>query len=233
MAVAYNSKIVTDGLVLCLDTGNLKCYPGIGTNTFDLSLTKLNGVLTNGASYSSSEGGKIVFDGTNDYINFGNSYTNLDLSNKSFQAWIKKLGSSQKGIIDKEFDTGGENYGGWGFWTQSNNKLWWWSQGFKDLKDDGPLSITLGSWTNVAVTYDITTKTASFYINGILNSQKTDVTIVDKSSGSANLVIGALRSGLTNFYFDGDISIVSAYNRVLSSQEIQQNFNATKGRYGL
>jgi prepilin-type N-terminal cleavage/methylation domain-containing protein len=226
-------NIVKDGLVINLDAGNVSSYPGTGTTWLDLSISGNNGTLVNGVGYNSSNGGELVFDGVNDYVNFGNSYIDLDLSDKSFQVWLKKIGSSQKGVIDKEFDTGGENYGGWGFWIQPNNKLWWWSQGFKDLRDDGPISIVSGVWTNVAVTYDITTKTASFYINGQFNSQKTDISIVDKPSGVSNLVVGALRSGLANFYFDGNISILSAYNKVLSLGEIQQNFNATRGRFGL
>jgi len=232
MGVYGGPDVVESNLILSLDAANFKSYSGIGTTVSNL-VSINNGTLINGPTYDSSNGGSFSFDGTNDYINFGSGITSLDLTDKTFQAWIKKIGSSQKGIIDKEFDTGGENYGGWGFWTQSNNKLWWWSQGSKDLFDDGPLTINLGSWTNVAVSYNNTTKTAKFYINGILNSTKSDLTIVDKASGSANLVVGALRNGFSTFYFDGNISIVSAYNSILTDNEIRKNYIATKSRYSL
>ena len=67
MAVGYNPKIITDGLVLCLDAGNTKSYPGSGTSWSDLSGQGNTGTLVNGPTYSSADGGSIVFDGSNDY----------------------------------------------------------------------------------------------------------------------------------------------------------------------
>ena len=101
------------------------------------------------------------------------------------------------------------------------------------MLDNGDLTITLGTWTNVAVSYDYSSKTANFYINGILNSSVSDETIVENSSGGASLIIGALRNNFSNFQFDGNISNVLAYNSLLSSEEIQQNFNALRGRFGI
>jgi hypothetical protein len=231
MAVGYNPRTVTDGLVLCLDAANPKSYPGSGTTWSDLQ-SKINGTFTNGTTFSTSNNGAVVFDGVDDYVTFGTSFTSLDLIDKSFQCWINKIGSSHKSIIDKDFDNGAPNYGGWGFWIQSNNKLWWWNHANLDLLDDGLNTVTNGVWTNVAVTYNNTTKTANFYINGILNSSKTNINIVEKSSGSAPLLVGSLR-GAIGFYFDGSISLVLAYNRILTAAEIQQNFNATRSRYGI
>jgi hypothetical protein len=69
MAVFKNSSpIVTDGLVLYLDAGNVKSYPTTGTTWTDLVGVN-NGVLTNGPTFNPSNGGSIVFDGTNDYVN--------------------------------------------------------------------------------------------------------------------------------------------------------------------
>ena len=68
MGVLYNSRIVTDGLVLCLDAGDKMSYPGAGTTWTDLSKNKNNGTLTNGPTFDSANGGSIVLDGTNDYI---------------------------------------------------------------------------------------------------------------------------------------------------------------------
>lgn len=231
MGVYSGTKIVNDKLVLLVDAGNTKSYPGSGTTWTDVSSVNNNGTLTNGPTYNSGNGGSIVFDGLTQYVNLGSTYTGLDLIDKSFQCWIKKTGASAKGIVDKDFDNGAPNYGGWGFWVQSNNKLWWWAHPNLDLLDDGSLTVSNTTWTNVAVTWNSTTKTANFYINGTLNSTKTNASIVEKVSGSANLVIGASRNTTTPF--DGNISYVSAYTRVLSAAEILQNYNATKTRYGL
>ena len=159
------------------------------------------------------------------------TYTGLDLIDKSIQCWVKKTGASAKGIVDKDFDNGAPNYGGWGFWVQANNKLWWWNHANLDLLDDGALTVSNTTWTNVAVTWNSTTKTANFYINGTLNSSKTNASIVEKASGSANLVVGAFRN--TTNTFDGSIAVVKAYNRLLTASEISQNFNALRGRFGI
>ena len=69
MAFNYSPKIVTNGLVLCLDAGNVKSYVSGSTTWTDLSPTQKNGILTNGPTFNSSNGGSIVFDGVDDYIN--------------------------------------------------------------------------------------------------------------------------------------------------------------------
>ena len=186
MGAYTGPEIVNTGLVLALDAGNIKSYPGSGTTWTDRSGLGNTGTLTNGPTYSN---GAIVFDGVDDLVNFGSTYTGLDLIDKSIQCWVKKTGASAKGIVDKDFDNGAPNYGGWGFWVQANNKLWWWPHPNLDLLDDGALTVSNTTWTNVAVTWNSTTKTANFYINGTLNSSKTNVSIVEKASGSANLVV--------------------------------------------
>ena len=64
MAFNYSPKIVTDGLVLCLDAGNPNSYPGSGNTWTDLSRGRNNGTLTNGPTFDSGNGGSIVFDGS-------------------------------------------------------------------------------------------------------------------------------------------------------------------------
>lgn len=224
-------KIITTNLVFYADAGISSSYSGSGNDWKDIQGGNI-GTLTNGASYSSADGGSISFDGSNDYVDYGTGLTSLDQKNKTIQVWFKKTGSSQKGIVDKEFDNNGPNYGGWGFWTQSNNKLWWWNHGGLDLKDDGSLTFSLNTWTNVAVSWHNTSKTAKFYINGSLNSTKTNANIVEKASGNAKFLIGSLRNNLSGYSFDGNIASVAAYDAVLSDADILSNYNTLKGRYG-
>ena len=68
MAFNFSPKIVTNGLVLALDAANTKSYPGSGTVWSDLTPNGNNGALTNGPTFNSANGGSIVFDGTNDYL---------------------------------------------------------------------------------------------------------------------------------------------------------------------
>jgi hypothetical protein len=64
MAIFNNPRIITDGLVLALDAGNPKSYPGSGTAWTDLSGNGNTGTLVNGTGYNSGNGGSLVFDGS-------------------------------------------------------------------------------------------------------------------------------------------------------------------------
>jgi len=91
MAFSYSPKIATDGLVLCLDAANNRSYPGSGTAWTDLSRGGNNGALTNGPTFNSANGGSIVFDGTNDYVQVTSPFGDIDWSLRawSFSAWMK------------------------------------------------------------------------------------------------------------------------------------------------
>ena len=192
-----------------------------------------HGTLTNmdpGTDWVPS-GGKLAldFDGVDDNVNAGTGFKLVDLTSKTISAWINKAGSSQKGIVDKEFDNAGGNYGGWGFWTQTNNKLWWWNHANKDIKDNGPNSISLNQWNHVSIAWDSAQNSASFFINGIKNSTISDSTIVEKPSGNAQLLIGSMRNNLATFQFDGQIDDVRIYNRALTPQEILLLYTGGRG----
>ena len=71
MSLNHSPKIVTNGLVLCLDAADKKSYPGTGTTWFDRSGNGNNGILVNSPTFNSGNGGSIVFVGHNDYVNCG------------------------------------------------------------------------------------------------------------------------------------------------------------------
>lgn len=226
-------NIVTNGLVFYVDVANIKSYSS-GLSLVDLVTTSVSGQLTNGPTYSSSNNGCIIFDGVNDYVNFGDKNLGLDLISKSFCAWVYLSSSlaNPTGIIDKDFDIAPGNNGGWGFWIGSDRKLWWWNTSNQDIRDNGSRTVGTNVWCHVAVAYNSSTKNASFYINGTLNSSVTNASINEVSSGAQSLVIGCIRDGVGAF-LNGRIANVSAYNRLLSASEILQNYNATKTRFGL
>jgi len=87
MGIAYNPRIVTDGLVLCLDAGNPKSYPGSGNTAFDLTRSGYNFELTNGATTNPSNLGVFSFDGVDDYLNT----TSIDSSFWNSGSWTVSL----------------------------------------------------------------------------------------------------------------------------------------------
>jgi hypothetical protein len=65
----YKGKLVTSGLILALDAGNLISYSGAGTTWFDMTSNANNGTLVNGVTYSGGTTPSMVFDGVDDYVN--------------------------------------------------------------------------------------------------------------------------------------------------------------------
>jgi len=240
LAANFNyENIVTNGLVFNTDAGFIGSYPTTSSVWYDISGGNITGSLINTPVFNSSRSGSLLFNGSNNYVNFGNQNLGIDLTNKSFCAWVNLSASlaNPTSIIDKQFDNTPplNNYGGWGFWIGSNRKLWWWNMPNQDIIDTGSATIGTNVWTHVAVTYNNSTKNASFYINGALNSSISNSNIVEQSSGTQPLAIAVARLNQINQagYINGAIANVLVYNRVLSITEIQQNYNNQKGRFGL
>ena len=90
MGLAHSPRIVIDGLVLALDAGNTKSYSGSGTAWTD-TVGGNHGTLTNGPTFSSLNGGSIVFDGTNDYVQVSaSSDLNFGTGNFTIEGWFNK-----------------------------------------------------------------------------------------------------------------------------------------------
>jgi len=220
MGLVHSPKIVTDGLVLALDAGNVKSYPGSGTTWYDKSGNGNNGILTNGPTFAS---GSIVFDGVDDYVNLGISPTTLleGTIPTTISAWFRTDIQSQQMIFGngnssrfyiEVFNNSGTFVAHWGFGDTQNSLT---SQAI----------ITVGEWYNYTATYD------GNVAKGYLNGNNTDTQTIGTKSYAGNMQIG--NYGLDGLWFNGDIATLLTYNRTLTSQEILQNYNATKGRFGL
>jgi hypothetical protein len=222
--------IVTDGLILHLDAGDSSSYPGSGTTWSDLSGQGNNATLTNGPTYSSADGGSIVFDGSNDYVTTGNELDPVadglfadSSSSWSVTSWFNSdtVASGDRAITGKGGGTG-----------SSATYVTYQSSGNLNVRLRGGTittvsSISANTWYQVTVTWDGTT--AKSYLNGAFT---TNLAVGTASKQTNNFCIGATASGVNNF-FDGKISFTSVYDRALTAAEVTQNFDALKGRYGL
>ena len=230
--------IITDGLVLALDAGNTKSYPGSGTTWTDKSGFENNGTLINGPTFNSSNLGSIVFDGVDDYVNCGNRTSlNFERNNSfSFSFWIYPISTANSGGIASKYDISNK---GWTVGTFNGHI----SLVLRNTLTTNDIvvatannTVLINNWYFVTVTYNGNSNATgvSFYINGIktLNDVITRNALTADISNTANFEIGG-RTLVNQVYYTGRISIFSTYNRELTSQEIQQNYNATKSRYGL
>jgi len=232
MAVGYNPKIVTDGLVLCLDAGNTKSYPGSGTSWSDLSGNGNDATLTNGPTYDSLGGGCFDFDGSNDFAEVSDNST-LDMETAwSIETWCRREGSpggvTFAKIISKwenyflalDFSNGADIYGCVG--TGNGHTC----LGGGSERDN---ELPLNAWAHLMITYSESSGVARIYYNGTqIESWNASVT----ASSNSPLSIGCRsQSGVRDQYFNGKISVARVYNKALTASEILQNYNAVKGRY--
>lgn len=192
---------------------------------YDLSSNSYSGTLTNGVSYSSSNNGYFVFDGTNDYIDFQNP-SGLDLySQMTLSAWMKTSVTTYQSILARGRGnsqwSGYElavNAGGAARVTAEN------AAGTSTTFDLVTGQIADNVWHNVVFTYNGTT--GIIYIDGVLQNTATGTF----TSNSWYNYIGRRNASA---YFNGNIGKVSIYNRALSSAEVKQNFDSIRGRYGI
>lgn len=216
MAVNYNPKIVTNGLVLCLDAANTKSYPGSGTTWFDLSGQGNHGTLTNGPTYSALGGGSILLDGVDDVI-IGNMSSFPSVTGFTSVTWFRiNVRNKEQQFFNLK--------GGMQFYVATNNVLNTSSYGSLP----GTTSIQANTWYMACLTRNATTSAAISYLNGNVETVGTLPTY-----GAVTQYYGGNYVGGGPYHLNGYLSVGMFYNRVLSQAEIQQNFNAMRGRYGI
>ena len=234
MSIDYSPKIVSDGLVFCMDFASVKCYPGSGASCRDLSGNNFNGELINSPPYTSSTNNKFFsFNGATNsrLIKIPNS-TLLDTQTPSVEVWIKTGATTQygfwfeKGTVNSQYSL-----------FQHENVIYWRQSaagaGLIDLITNTPSTAGLNTtnWFQVTGTY--VSGSRKLYVNGILkNSDSATGTIATSNGGMSIGVYGGYIGG-RGYWYTGDIAIVRVYNKVLLASEVLNNYNALKNRFGL
>lgn len=232
MAIAYNPSTISQNLVLCLDAANTKSYPGSGTAWSDISGYSNNGTLTNGPTFSSTNGGNIVFDGTNDYLVANNSTTfNNNIGTVEFMIFINSF-TNADWIV---YGIGSGAYAQWyiryfggslDFAFGGIGKTLSYSFTGGTLTTNFPTS----TWRHVVAVYDCSAGTGTIYINGTSVTAMTSATNTNASWTPANLYLGGYSwDGYSNTKF----AFARIYNVGLTAAQVSQNFNATRGRFGV
>jgi hypothetical protein len=223
MGLGHSPRIVTDGLVLALDAGNTKSYPGSGTTWTDLSGNGNNGTLENDVGFDGGNGGALSFDGVNDYANFGNILVPTSSSSYTVSVWCYRNRNNvgYEELLSQWTSASSNNSFFFGF----NNSNVRFTDNWNNVVVSG--AGNTGVWMNLVGVY--ITSNAYIFLNGNLSATKGSGF---SYTGTGAFVIG--RQGeLNSEYFSGNISQVSIYNKALTASEVQQNFNALRGRYGI
>ena len=220
-APAPAPSIVTEGLVFYVDAGDTSSYSGSGTTWSDLSGNGVNGTLVNGPTYSSDDGGKIVFDNSNDYVNFSSPSVAFGDGDFAMEIWVKFTSAPDQ--FDQIMQ--GRNPDATGvFWGYRHGNL-----DFVNNNDSYPLLRktwpTQNEWTHLVLTRDAS-KTVSLYRNGILD----DGTIYNAMSfGQTEISIGSS----FGYNVGREVGLARLYvNKGLSADEVVLNYNDAKSRFG-
>ena len=230
MGFSRGPNIVRDGLVLALDAGAVRSYPGSGTTWYDLSGNGNNGTLYNDPTFDSANGGSLSFDGTNDYTSISypvfSSPTQLTIG-----GWFRKVsgGSNYETVLHQSTDT---TIGGSAYWfgvalddtitaTIGARTGVGWSAGQTNIVVD------YNKWYNVFASWNGSSVTV--YVNGEFNKSYSLTTYSDPGTVTR---IGA-SGDASGYLFSGFVGPTFIYTKALTSQEVSQNYNAQKSRFGL
>jgi hypothetical protein len=250
----HKASIVTDGLVLALDAGNIISYVSGSTTAYNLSGSSastsggtlsvdFNGTLTNGTGYDSGNGGSWNFDGTNDYIEI--PFETI-LNDCSFEMWFKATSTK---IYQYPLSIRNNNVGNsYAFFLDMNDQdgsgfaqtMWaYWNSGGSP-NSVVPKTGTFGDWNDSTWRHYVFTRSTTVapytlhYMNGNLVgniSRNGEQTTQFGNGAGYKLYLGSY-AGIT-LNFPGYEAVVRIYNKVLSAAEVSQNFNAQRSRFGI
>ena len=229
------TPIIVDGLVFNMDAANRACYPRTGTTATD-TIGNKTGTIS-GATFVDNGINAFEFDGSDDYIDFGDS-DNLSFGNGttdspfSISAWIKPVDNARFRIAFKWSTTLREYYfqiaGGGALQVSINSSL------NVYIGRNGQTTISENVWSHVVMTYDGSgnKNNINIYLNGVLDNDSaiSSGTYTAMSNTSQPFEIGRYSGGS---YANGQIANTQIYNLTLSTSEVLHNYNALKGRFGL
>ena len=241
MGISVGQDMIQDGLVLSLDASDKNSYPGSGTTWFDVSGAGYNSTLTNGPTFSTNNGGVIVFDGADDYVQIpSNNYWNSNVfgtaTNFTIACWAKPDLYENWDTLISKIDL--NVVGGW-YSANEGPAIWTDVSGFVAVFSSGVCCNPGGSilqifyptsntqkWFNLCLTGDGTT--LRFYVDGaevgntLISNRTYPVTVSN---------VGPTLGWRQNW--KGQMGNALFYTRGLTASEVLQNYNAMKSRFGL
>ena len=230
--IVLEKLIVSNGIQLYLDAGHNGSYPGSGNTWSDISGNGKVATLYNAPTYSATNGGILTFAKAS--YKYAETTTNLgNMSNWTVEIWAKLnsiLAAGQNAFVTNVFDGLNLNYSlGSNIQANSNPTAGFFNGAWRNAPATGVLST--GVWYHLVGTYD--GATISYYVNtGLVNS----LSYAGTASSGGNTRIARRWDSPdndSNNFVDGIIPIVRIYNRALAQAEITQNFNQSRGRYGI
>ena len=218
MALHHNPRIVTSGLVLALDAADVNSYPGSGTTWKDLSGNGYNADISN---YDNTPTFSSKFKGTFDFSSGARFYIDISALNNTNPYTVIWCGQ----------DGGGDEYGGISrneIWEPGNHLIGW---------QRGAINTDSGRDSNTNATGDEfiichVNNTDNNSVDQYLNGAYYGTFIYTSWAAKERWTFGTRGDGAGHQY-TGKMSTVQMYSRALSADEVLQNYEAQKTRFGL
>jgi len=238
MGVFAGPNIVEDGLVLALDAANSESYPGSGTSWTDLTGNGFDATLVNSPTHNSNIG-FISFNGTNQYADHSLPYIATGSTDFTFEVWFKIRTLPTTSYSANGHIWGGENGNDVVLYINPANSG---ESKLNLVYDDSRYTGGTGHFTDGTIT-------AGSWVQWTCQGRQSDNTIAHYLNGSLDRTFNAVRSGQENKprntdgmiaydsryggYSELDCAVIKEYHRILTADEVKQNFEALKGRFGL
>ena len=244
MMAALNYVAVTpvsSNLMYYIDAGVASSYPGSGTAINNIAGTAPGAAtVANGATFTSAgTGSYFTFNGTNQVVYTANMlslFNSPSNKNLTIETWVRT--STDNGVIISEQGNSPINAG----WHTSEQEIVSGNLRVRVWAQPTPPNLLVGAvtrnqWQQYVLTYDNATTTLRGYINGSTTTSASVTREVPWENGAPVLYYALMVADSTNMgdgsSLAGDWALCKIYNRALSQSEVNQNFEATKGRYGL
>jgi hypothetical protein len=220
--------IITDGLVLALDAASERSYPGTGTSWYDLTKESNNGSLINGPLFSNDNYGVIDFDGVNDWSLIVSSPA-FTVNTRTVEIIFRMNGSYSNYSPLAVYANG----------SSTSNRIWLGVQankfqmhGWGTVDPICTTTIDSDEWYVCTFSYNKPTQAMKVYTNGVLESSITNTQGGVSASSSNNWYLASIPGGWQGVtYSDTSIASFKIYDRILSDDEVLQNYNAIKNRF--
>ncbi len=229
MATNYNPGITVSNLLFCFDIGNPRSYPASGSSLTDIGISGNNGLLYNSPAYNSSNGGFLTLNGTNNYIDFG-SASNLKNTTCSFEAWFNPnaVTGYGDGAVLLNITDGTNWRNGAGLYVYNSSLFGGVANGTTNYS--AGYAISTNNWIQAVMTFSASSGNLKIYTNGTLRNTTTGASCVFHANNK--LWSGWGGPGYTS-YLNAKISCGRVYSTELTADQVFQNFNAMRGRFGL
>lgn len=229
------ASIISDGLYMHLDASDYT------SGTWNDRTANGNNATINGATWLSTDGGIFDFDGTNDNISIPHN-SNLSLSTsvqKTIQVWVKfdALGSTsteQIPVFGKLSSASGfDGYWGGLYGDTGNTRVVTNGTARQQVTTSTTNPISINTWYLYTFISQITStsNTTKVYVNTTEVSSTAHGS--DGYTESNPLYLGFIGTGIGSLYLNGKIGAAYFYTKGLSVSEVEDNYNATKSKYGL